>query len=59
MFVLVRIGDVHLANAPECTIAVDLGQDTDLQSPVARNAVDPRQVSHHCEFTCKRVPETV
>ncbi len=59
MLVLIRIGDIRLADPPECTIAVHLGQHTDFQPPVAGNTGDPSQVPHHREFTGKRVPKTV
>src|SRR3990170_9124848 len=59
MLVLIVISYINLAY-PACgIIPEDLGQHTDLKTPVPWYPVSPRHISYHCKFPCKRIPEAV
>src|SRR3990172_9063739 len=59
MLVLIVISYINLAY-PACgIIPEDLGQHTDLKTPVPWYPVSPRHISYHCKFPCERIPEAV
>src|SRR3990170_7838522 len=59
MLVLIVISYINLAY-PACgIIPEDLGQHTDLKTPVPWYPVSPRHISYHREFPCERIPEAV
>ena len=48
-----------VANAAQRTVAIDLREDTDFETPVAWNSVGPGQVPHHGELAGQRVAKAV
>ena len=57
VFVLIKVGDFHLADSSQGTVPVHFSQNPYFQTPVSRNPVDPGKIGAHGELTCQDVPE--
>ena len=56
---IVIVCDFDLANLLGGVVAIDLGQNTNFESPVGWNAQSFKQVDAHGELACQRIAKAV